>query len=111
MTVVYLETMLDQNTIVADGNPKPVGDKDLLVIQVIGLVAGDVVQIEGSNDEGLRPDGGGVVNWSIIQTGGSDDITANGIYELSPVPNWIRAKRTAIVGGGTVTVKLKGQIT
>lgn len=111
MTAPYVETMLGPGTIIADGPAKPTGDKDEVSIQVSGIIAGDKVQIEGSNDEGLREDSGGITHWSNIPISGVADITVDGIYTLATSPRWLRARRTDITGGGSVVVLLNASIT
>lgn len=63
---------------------------DAVTVQVVGIVSGDTVDIEVSNDG---------VNW---ETDGST-ITADGVASLTPGFAYYRANLTAIAGGGAVS--------
>lgn len=68
-------------------------------IHVEGMQAGDVLQVQVSNDEGTRT---AITN--IVQQG--PDITADGPYLIEPGMKWMRLNRSADAGGGSVTVTM-----
>jgi len=67
-----------------------------------GIVAGDEVTLQGSNDAGVSS---AITN---VETVGSV-IAADGVVAPTVYPKWIRAKLTAVAGGGSVTVKASGR--
>ena len=67
-----------------------------IAVQVEGIVATDVVQIEAKNDDDL----------AFIQLG--SDITADGVYAVEPGARYYRAIVSANAGGGTVTAVFTG---
>lgn len=103
---ILLAKLLDANTAVGNGPAQEVGDTDELVIQVAGLIAGDTVKIQGSNDNPQVVASANLL-WADIELDGSTTISVNGAYVLSSTPNLIRARREAIGGAGTVTVLMK----
>ena len=96
----YIEPLLEDAVDPVTGSPKNVSECFDATIQVVGIIAGDTVRIEGSNEKTPTV-------WSIIQFEGSDDITASGYYSLETLPTWIRAKLQADAGGGTVSVFMR----
>jgi hypothetical protein len=69
---------------------------DAISVQVEGIVATDVVQIEAKNHDDL----------AFIQLG--SDITADGVYPIEPGSRYYRAIVSANAGGGTVTAVFVG---
>jgi len=98
--------LLEANTTAIPGPWAPFADfVDPPALQIEGMIATDIVQIEGSNDEGVKA---AIVN--IEQIGA--DVTADGLFNLDAEARtkWIRANRTVIAGGGSVTILLSGTI-
>lgn len=91
--------LLRDNSTVADGDWRNLLGARNPAIQVDGIVAGDIIQIEVSNSP--DPDDSSAI---VDQLG--DDITEDGIYQIDPGPKWIRAARSDISGSGDVTVIL-----
>jgi len=97
---------LDASTTVAPGPWIPLADfVDPPSIQFEGFVALDIVQVEGSNDEGVKE---AIVN--VDQLG--SDVTADGLFDFDPQARtkWVRANRTDITGAGTINARLSGTI-
>jgi hypothetical protein len=80
---------LAANTTVANGKAFGGQGFDNISLQVIGIVAGDVVQLQQSNDGD---------NWE--QQG--SNITSDGFTVVVPGAVYFRASRTNISGSGTV---------
>lgn len=100
-----LETLFTANTTVANSPFKDVRGWKNLSFQVTGMVSGDVIKLQGSNDDFKV-----VAAASLVFTDIPENITASGIYWLDqPTPALIRVARTAITGGGSVTVKMAGE--
>lgn len=66
-----------------------------LTLQVDGIVAGDIVQIEASNDG---------VTWDQVGA----DIDADGIYAIELGAFYYRANFSDDTGGGTITATFNG---
>lgn len=103
---IMLAKLLDVNTTVTNGPPQEVGSMDEAVIQISGIVAGDTVKIQGSNNDPKDTPSASLL-WIDIELDGSPTIAVNGAWVLSELPNLIRARREADAGAGTVTVLLK----
>ncbi len=88
---------LDGATIVIDSAWIGVGHLSQLSIHVFGMVALDIVQIEGSNED--TPANG-------IKIG--SDITADGLIPITTIPDKVRVRLTDVTGGGTVTALVAG---
>jgi len=67
-----------------------------IAVQVDGIVATDIVQIEAKNHDDL----------TFVQVG--DDITADGVYAVEPGARYYRAAVTTAAGGGTITAVFTG---
>lgn len=93
--------LLRDNDTVANGPWRQLLGMRNPAIQVSGMVTDDIVQIQVSNSE--DPDDGSAV---VTQLG--SDITDNGVYQIDPGAEWIRARRSDITGDGDVTVVLTG---
>ena len=75
----------------------PLIDYEDPTIHVDGIVAGDILKVQVSNDRGIHD------AIAIIDQYGVD-ITADGVYPIVPGPRWARVNFTDDSGGGTLTV-------
>lgn len=84
---------LDGASTVTNGAAFVVGsvNRTTFSLQIDGMVTNDIVQVEGSNDDGTT--------WTKI----GDDITQDGMYAIEAGADRYRANLTDISGGGTVT--------
>ena len=98
-TVVHNLTLLAGNTTVANGPWILLAGLRNPSVQVDGIVAGDIVQLQGTNDDDPN-----AVGAAINQIGA--DVTVDSLLNVDPGPRWIRARRSDISGSGTVGVKL-----
>lgn len=100
MGSIHEETLLSANAAVANSSWHLVGNMETFVLTVSGIVAGDILQLWGSNDNGSTSP---ITNEEQI----GDDITEDGIYQIAAggIPKWVRLKRTDISGAGSVTAK------
>ena len=71
-----------------------------LTIHFYGLVSGDTVVVEASNEDGDPANG--------VQFGST--ITTNDFVVLNELPRKIRVRKTANAGGGSVNVIMHGRI-
>jgi hypothetical protein len=69
--------------------------QDSVTVHIWGMVAGDVVVLEGSNAQ--FPSSANLVQ---IQPG---DITEDNIYKIVKTPRWLRVNKTANAGAGSVS--------
>lgn len=74
----------------------PLLDYDDPSVHVEGIVAGDVVIVQVSNDAGIHE---AISN--VEQYGG--DITTDGVYPIVRGPRWARVNFTDDSGGGSIT--------
>ncbi len=74
-----------------------VGHLSQLSVHVFGIVATDIVQIEGSNED---------VPTNGIKIG--SDITADGLVGITVIPDKLRVRITDISGAGTITAIVAG---
>lgn len=87
---------LTGNTTVANGEAFNAEGVERLSLQVSGIVSGDIVKAQASNDGGAT--------WSDL----ADDITADGIYSIQVGAGMYRARRSDITGAGTVEAVFGG---
>lgn len=100
MTWTKHKVMLLNNTTI-DASPWIfIGDFKDVSVHIEGMVATDEIQLWGSNDKGFTAL---VTNEDQLGVSiGADDLVA-----VDPLNvRWLRIKRSAILGGGSVTVQL-----
>lgn len=103
--IEIIVALLEDNTTALPGESVNMGSLNETVIQVIGLLDGDAIQIQGSNEPGDSP-----TTWVAIEVNGGTSITdqaGNGLYPLDALPKHLRAERTSNAGGGSVSVYVK----
>lgn len=100
-TVLRPKTLVLLDAISATGASAwfPLLDYEDPTLHVDGMVAGDILIVQVSNDPGIHE------AITIIDQYGVN-ITADGVYPIVPGPRWARVNFTNDAGGGTLTVKV-----
>lgn len=91
-------TLLDAVTATGPSNWIPIGEAARLAIQIHGMIAGDVVEVQVSVEEGAPTE------WANVDMDGSGgDVTEDGVYVIDTGPRWLRLNFSDDTGGGTIT--------